>query len=159
MFIMFINLKQASPTATNVLNRWLSCIRQRSLRSPMMMVEPSSKRANIWGICTACLCSPSSRTYFYLAVKIRRFRSLRSLHQRLWMFALFEDVFYLSVKPQVPFASLSPPAVMDVRPLRGRFFILLLIRRFRSLRSLHQRLWMFAAVGDACLRWMSIICL
>ena len=28
-----------------------------------------------------------------LAVKIRRFRSLRSLHQRLWMFALFEDVF------------------------------------------------------------------
>ena len=45
-----------------------------------------------------------------------------------------------------------------VRPLRGRFFILLLIRRFRSLRSLHQRLWMFAAIGDACLRWMSIKC-
>lgn len=35
-----------------------------------------------------------------------------------------------------------------VRPLRGRYFILLLIRRFRSLRSLHQRLWMFALFED-----------
>ena len=55
-----------------------------------------------------------------LAVKSRRFRSLRSLHQRLWIFALFEDVFYLAVKPQVPFASLPPPAVMDVRCRRRR---------------------------------------
>jgi len=36
-----------------------------------------------------------------------------------------------------------------VRPLRGRFIILLLNRRLRSLRSLHQRLWIFAAFGDA----------
>ena len=128
---MFIYLKQASPTAANIHNRWLSSQRLRSLRSPMMMVEPSSKRANIWGIFTACLCSPSSCSgkrqsrargrLDGLAVKIRRFRSLRSLHQRLWMFALFEDVFSLAVKPQVPFASLSPPAVMDVRRRRRRF--------------------------------------
>ena len=40
---MEINLKQASPKAANIHNRWLSCRRQRSLRSPMMMVEPSSR--------------------------------------------------------------------------------------------------------------------
>ena len=45
----------------------------------------------MWGIFTACLCSPSSRTFYSLAVK-----------------------------PQVTFASLSSPAVMDIRPLRGR---------------------------------------
>ena len=28
--------------------------------------------------------------------------------------------YYIAVKPQVTFASLSSPAVMDVRPLRGR---------------------------------------
>ena len=39
-----------------------------------------------------------------------------------------------------------------VRPLRGRYVILLWNRRFRSLRSLHQRLWIFAAFGDARLR-------
>ena len=43
MFIMFIYLKQASPTAANIHNRWLSSRRQRSLWSPMMMVEPSSR--------------------------------------------------------------------------------------------------------------------
>ena len=36
-----------------------------------------------------------------------------------------------------------------VRPLRGRYVILLWNRRLRSLRSLHQRLWIFAAFGDA----------
>ena len=48
----------------------------------------SKKRANIWGIIKACSCSPSSRTFYYLAVK-----------------------------PQVTFASLSSPAVMDIRRL------------------------------------------
>ena len=56
----------------------------------------SKKRANIWGMFTACFCSPSSRTSCLLSVKIRRLRSLRSLHQRLWIFALFEDVSSLA---------------------------------------------------------------
>ena len=43
--------------------------------------------------------------------------------QRLHMFALFEDVFPLHVD-----------------------------RRLRCLRQLNQRLWIFAAFGDACLR-------
>ena len=36
------------------------------------------------------------------------------------MFALFEDVYYLAAKPQVTFASLSSPAVMNIRRLRRR---------------------------------------
>ena len=38
-----------------------------------------------------CCCSPSSRTVCLSFICHRRFRSLRSLHQRLWIFALFED--------------------------------------------------------------------
>ena len=53
----------------------------------------SKKRANIWGMFTACFCSPSSRTSCLLFCE----------------------------NPQVTFASLSSPAVMDIRPLRGRF--------------------------------------
>ena len=54
--------------------------------------QSSSKRANIRGVfIIACLCSPSSRTSCFLAVK-----------------------------PQVTFASLSSPAVMDIRRLRQR---------------------------------------
>ena len=41
------------------------------------------------------------------------------LHSLL-VFALFEDVLFLAVKPQVTFASLSSPAVMDIRRLRRR---------------------------------------
>ena len=52
----------------------------------------SKKRANIWGMFTACFCSPSSRTSCLLFCE----------------------------NPQVTFASLSSPAVMDIRPLRGR---------------------------------------
>ena len=52
----------------------------------------SKKRANIWGMFTACFCSPSSRTSCLLFCE----------------------------NPQVTFASLSSPAVMDTRPLRGR---------------------------------------
>ena len=81
-----------SKKRANIHNRWLSSRRLRSLRSPMMMVEPSSKRANIWGMFTACLRSPSSRTSCRLSCE----------------------------NPQVTFASLSSPAVMDIRPLRGR---------------------------------------
>ena len=36
-----------------------------------------------------CYCSPSSRTVCLSFICHRRFRSLRSLHQRLWIFALF----------------------------------------------------------------------
>ena len=49
----------------------------------------SKKRANIWGMFTACFCSPSSRTSCLLFCE----------------------------NPQVTFASLSSPAVMDIRPL------------------------------------------
>ena len=52
----------------------------------------SKKRANIWGMFTVRLCSPSSRTSCRLSCE----------------------------NPQVTFASLSSPAVMDIRPLRGR---------------------------------------
>ena len=41
------------------------------------------------------------------------------LHSLL-VFALFEDGLFLAVKPQVTFASLSSPAVMDIRRLRRR---------------------------------------
>ena len=41
----------------------------------------------------SCCCSPSSRTLCLSFICYRRFRSLRSLHQRLWIFALFEDGF------------------------------------------------------------------
>ena len=50
----------------------------------------SSKRANIWGLFRACLCSPSLRTFCFL-MSCRRFRSLRSLHPRLWIFAAVGD--------------------------------------------------------------------
>ena len=36
-----------------------------------------------------------------------------------------------------------------VRPLRGRFYHHSWDRRLRCLRQLNQRLWMFAAFGDA----------
>ena len=72
-------LARASSKRANIHNRWLSSRRLRSLRSPMMMVESSLKRANIWGMFTIC-CE----------------------------------------NPQVTFASLSSPAVMDIRSLRGR---------------------------------------
>ena len=58
---------------------------------PMEGIKSSSKRANIWGLCAICLCSPSSRTSYKLALE-----------------------------PQVSFASLSTPAVMDIRRLRRR---------------------------------------
>ena len=83
---------QASSKRANIHNRWLSSRRLRSLRSPMMRVRSSSKRANIWGMFTACFCSPSSRTSCLLCCE----------------------------NPQVTFASLSSPAVMDICPLRGR---------------------------------------
>ena len=41
------------------------------------------------------------------------------LHSLL-VFALFEDVLFWAVKPQVTFALLSSPAVMDIRRLRRR---------------------------------------
>ena len=40
----------------------------------------------------------------------------------LLVFALFEDGLFWAVKPQVTFASLSSPAVMDIRHLRRRMF-------------------------------------
>ena len=65
-----------------------------------------------------CCCSPSSRTACLSFICHRRFRSLRSLYQRLWIFALFEDgLSELHLLPQVPVASLPSPAVMDIRPL------------------------------------------
>ena len=84
--------KRASSKRANIHNRWLSSRRLRSLRSPMMRVRSSSKRANIWGMFAACFCSPSLRTSCLLFCE----------------------------NPQVTFASLSSPAVMDIRPLRGR---------------------------------------
>ena len=73
------------------------------------MVRSSSKRANIWNICTVCLCSPSSRTLCYLAVK-----------------------------PQVTFASLSSPAVMDVRRLRRRLLENMHLQKFRKRHAKHK---------------------
>ena len=67
------------------------------------MVRSSSKRANIRNICIACLCSPSSRTFCYLAVK-----------------------------PQVTFASLSSPAVMDIRRLRRRLLCALFSNKMQG---------------------------
>ena len=67
----------------------------RTLQSPSrstLSLCQSKKRANIWGMFTACFCSPSSRTSCLLFCE----------------------------NPQVTFASLSSPAVMDIRPLRGR---------------------------------------
>ena len=96
-----VNLKQASPRST------LSLARARRRRISITAgwaaegseacglltnnIKSSSKRANIWRTFKACLCSPSSRTFYCL-----------------------------SVKPQVTFASLSSPAVMDIRRLRRR---------------------------------------
>ena len=72
-----------------------------------------------------CCCSPSSRTVGLSFICHRRFRSLRSLHQRLRIFALFEDgLSKLYLPPQVPVALLPSPAVMDIRPLRGRFVVI-----------------------------------
>ena len=69
------------------------CLRtsQSPSRSTLSLCQ-SKKRANIWGMFTACFCSPSSRTSCLLFCE----------------------------NPQVTFASLSSPAVMDIRPLRGR---------------------------------------
>ena len=75
----------------------------RSTLSQRMMVRSSSKRANKLNICTVCLCSPSSRTLCNLAVK-----------------------------PQVTFASLSSPAVMDIRHLRRRSLEIIFIIKCES---------------------------
>ena len=40
--------------------------------------------------------------------------------RNLLVFALFKDVLLAFLKPQVSFASLSTPAVMDIRRLRRR---------------------------------------
>ena len=65
--------------------------------------------------------SPPSGTIGESRSTIRRLHSLRSFHQRLCTFAPFgddwgEQVYY----PQVAFPSVIPPAVMHIRPLRGR---------------------------------------
>ena len=58
------NLKQASPKAANIHNRWLSCRRQRSLRSPWMR-----------------------------KIVLEEGEHMVYMHSLL-MFALFEDVFF-----------------------------------------------------------------
>ena len=50
--------------------------------------------------------------------------------------------------PQASLPSASQPAVMDVRPLRGRFYHYSWDRRLRCLRHLNQRLFMFALFED-----------
>ena len=82
-----------SKNAANIHNRWLSCRRQRSLRPPHGQYKIVLEEGEHIG-----------------AIKT------------LLMFALFEDVFVfiLTAQPQVTFASLSSPAVMDVRRLWRR---------------------------------------
>ncbi len=88
------SLAEVLKTIETIGTIFFPCLRtlQSPSRSTLSLCQ-SKKRANIWGMFTACFCSPSSRTSCLLFCE----------------------------NPQVTFASLSSPAVMDIRPLRGRF--------------------------------------
>ena len=87
------SLAEVLKTIETIGTIFFPCLRtlQSPSRSTLSLCQ-SKKRANIWGMFTACFCSPSSRTSCLLFCE----------------------------NPQVTFASLSSPAVMDIRPLRGR---------------------------------------
>ena len=84
-------LKQTSPKAANIHNRWWRERSERNLRFHSNIIKTSSKRANIGNNCTACLCSPSSRT-----------------------------ILPSVMEPQASLPAAAQPAVMDVRRLRRR---------------------------------------
>ena len=84
-------LKQTSPNAANIHNRWWRERSERNLRFHSNIIKTSSKRANIGNNGTACLCSPSSRT-----------------------------ILPSFMGPQASLPAAAQPAVMDVRPLLGR---------------------------------------
>ena len=84
-------LAKTSPKAANIHNRWWRERSERNLRFHSNIIKTSSKRANIGNNGTACLCSPSSRT-----------------------------ILPSFMGPQASLPAAAQPAVMDVRPLRGR---------------------------------------
>ena len=84
-------LKQTSPKAANIHNRWWRERSERNLRFHSNIIKTSSKRANIGNNCTACLCSPSSRT-----------------------------ILPSVMGPQASLPAAAQPAVMDVCRLRRR---------------------------------------
>ena len=147
---MDIYLKQASPTAANIHNRWWRERSERNLR--IFTAKPSRRprRGRTQASCSNTQYVRPLRGRFHHHHGDRRLRCLRLLNQRLWIFALFED------------ASAAQPAVKDIRPLlalasdkvkrEDGSTIIMGDRRLRSLRLLNQRLWIFAAVGDAYLR-------
>ncbi len=50
------------------------------------------------------------------------------------VFALFEDVLLALLKPQVSFASLSTPAVMDIRRLRRRSLEIIIHKKYEKVQ-------------------------
>ena len=50
------------------------------------------------------------------------------------VFALFEDVLLALLKPQVSFASLSTPAVMDIRHLRRRSLEIIIHKKYEKVQ-------------------------
>ncbi len=50
------------------------------------------------------------------------------------VFALFEDVLLALLKPQVSFASLSTPAVMDIRRLRRRSLEIIIHNKYEKVQ-------------------------
>ena len=86
-----LSLARTSPKAANIHNRWWRERNERNLRFHSNIIKMSSKRANIGNNGTACLCSPSSRT-----------------------------ILPSFMGPQASLPAAAQPAVMDVRPLRGR---------------------------------------
>ena len=54
--------------------------------------------------------------------------------RNLLMFALFEDVLLALLKPQVSFASLSTPAVMDIRRLRRRSLEIIIHNKYEKVQ-------------------------
>ena len=69
------------------------CLRTSQSPSRSTLSLARARRGRTYGVCLRLASvRPLRGRLVCFSVKIRRLRSLRSLHQRLWIFALFEDV-------------------------------------------------------------------
>ena len=73
------------------------CLRTLQSPSRSTLSLARARRGRTYGVCLRLASvRPLRGRLVCFSVKIRRLRSLRSLHQRLWIFALFEDVSSLA---------------------------------------------------------------
>ena len=76
-----------------------------------------------------------------------------NIHNRWWRERSERNLRFhskITKRPRRGRTQASYANIPYVRPLRGRSYHHFLNRRLRCLRQLNQRLWIFAAFGDAC---------